>query len=169
MKRQYDGPVTPAQAEMLDYWNRVRLETGCCGVQRAALDFGRLRRFLSRIVLLEVHEDQMLAVRLCGSLRCRELGFDPGGKTLGELPQEWAVLLMEGVEWAVTTNKPVAGQVGTSGRDSQRAFVRLPLLDNRGAVRFVLCYDETVIETDAQVSSGVFDTDIHTSEVAIAA
>lgn len=154
---------------MLGYWKAVRRALGTSGVERSALDLGRLRRFLSRIVLLEVREDCVLAVRLCGTLRCQDLGFDPSGMALDDLPSEWAAHVLEGAEQAVSSNEPVAGQRVLKGSDQANAFLRLPLLDRQGTVRFVLCHDEAVDGAATAARSSLVHGDIHGPEVAIAA
>lgn len=169
MNNEPMASATPSQMDLVEHWCRARSGSEANGVRRTALDFGVLRRFLSRIVMLEVHEDGRLAVRLCGSLRCRDLGFDPSGKVLSELPADWGSELQWGVDRALETNEPVLGRSNALEDATAKAFLRMPLLDSQGRLRIVLCFDEAVGEADQSMSSDVVHKDIHGSEVQIAA
>lgn len=161
-------PVTPAQTTLLETWLRLcRLNDGR-GVRRSSLDAGSLRRFLSRLVLLGVNGAAVPHLRLTGSKRCAELGFDPRGQTLESLPADVADILSLGIEAAMQHNTAQFGLVHLDPASAPNAYMRLPLLGKTGRVEFILCHDEPFTGDKAQFPRDIHRS-IHARETAIAA
>ncbi|MEL6567698.1 MAG: PAS domain-containing protein [Pseudomonadota bacterium] len=169
MNCQICEPATSAQSELVGLWYALRDGSDTSGVRRASMDPGRLRRFLSRVALLEVTQEDDFLVRLCGSSLRAELGADPAGKSLSALPARWSRILALGSQMTRTRNLPVSGIIRTADGEADLVFSRLPLLGRDGSVQFVLCFNEVVNVDPKRGSGGSVHDDIPVEEVAIAA
>lgn len=162
--------MTPAQKDLCDLWVALSLERRGArdGVARARLDPGRMRRYLSRLVLLECFDDGRRRVRLAGSVQCRELGIDPSGHTLGELPPHISLPLGLGVDQAILRNRPVVARLVSPQGDTRLTVLRLPLLNAQGEIGFVLCLDVPSVPGEG-VTGDDIPNDIHDEGGSIAA
>lgn len=168
MLSQTNEPKTLAQQELLSLWTSIRHSTSLGGVRRSAMDPGTIRRFLSRIVLLEIDLDGSFRVRLSGSSVSRDLGIDPAGRRVDELPTGFAEHITLGAMTALNGNRPVSGSVLGGDGSETKAFLRLPLQDQDGDLRFLLCHDEPIRLATGPFADPIRD-DILGQEVQIAA
>jgi len=165
---QYHEPVTSAQNDLYLLW-RTLWCAKLGGVRRRDFDPGRICKHLSRVVILEFCPDQSCVVRVAGSGRCLEFGLDPSGSQLDQLPENVSSELDIGTLEALEGGEPVSGVVTPENAGPKHAFLRLPLLDASGRLRFLLCHDERVSAAESASDGDAIQKDIHENEILIAA
>ncbi|MCI4645830.1 MAG: PAS domain-containing protein [Hyphomonadaceae bacterium] len=159
--------VTDAQKELIAVWSRLA-EARCGLPSKQDLDPGLLRRHLSRISLLDLKAGDAPRFRLSGSRLSAMIGMDPTGLSPADLPAPHGDIFSLGLEPILVNRLPVGGVVSLTQDGSSQAWLRLPLADGAGELRYVLCHDDVLVETDGQEDELVHGA-IHVEKQSIAA
>lgn len=132
-----EGAFNPMQARILDHWHEISDGAGI--PDRSDIDPGKFGGALGNISLVELG-DHGFRFRLTGSL-LSEI-FKDAGK--GRLLSDMDVVVEEAgtasMSLALETGRAVFGDRQIGGR--WHSWLRLPLLDEIGVARLVLCFDE---------------------------
>lgn len=139
--------VLPGQRMLADEWHRNR--DGDRPVSRDAM---QPRRFLCQLAHISIIEDSAdeLRFRLCGSEICRRLGSEPRGRRLSEFD----VLASEPF-WRRSVSQVLESRVLGFGvneleKGRRHFWLRLPMCDEFGQTRLVLCHDRILDEAGLQ-------------------
>ena len=145
MNQSFQG-ATSAQADIVSHWRGLAMQSRLPCPRRKQINAGVLRAHLANLSILEIGEDGRARFRIAGSRLCDILDMDPRGCRLDELPKPLAEIWMLGLDAAVARGEPVGGII--TDRDGKRphAWLRLPLVDDQGRIRLVLCHDQLVEE-----------------------
>lgn len=129
--------ITSAQRSIVEYWES-QCRTGGLPY-RNQIDPGALRAHLSDITIVEMDTAGDMVFRVVGSGLRSILGRDVQGKALSSLNDTVSDMFTLGLS-AVMSRKHAVG--GVIDREYDRhAWLRLPMLDEHGGARLVLCHD----------------------------
>lgn len=139
--------VTNAQKELVSVWaSLARRNDGL--PRKRDLDPGVLRRHLSRISVLDLEVGGVPRFRLSGSRLSAMIGVDPTGLCPSDLPAPHGDIFMLGLEQIMSRKSPVGGLVSVEANGTGQTWLRLPLADDAGELRYVLCHDDILTEQE---------------------
>ena len=129
--------LNPMQVKILDHWHEIAGEDGI--PHRSDIDPGKFGCALGHISLVEQAESGF-RFRLAGSLLSNVFRDLDKGQLLSEIDTSVEEAGSASMELALETGRAVFGdrQIGTRWH----SWLRLPLRDETGAARLVLCFDE---------------------------
>lgn len=159
--------ITDAQQELVRVWMDMARESNHLPCKRD-LDPGLLRRHLSRISLLDLGAGDAPRFRLSGSRLSAMIGLDPAGLCPADLPSPHGDIFSLGLEPILAGKVPVGGLVSLEADGVSQTWLRLPLADEAGVLRYVLCHDDVLAEGtehDGELVHGA----IHIESLSIAA
>ena len=137
--------VTSAQRELGSVWaDLAERQTGL--PRKSDLDPGVLRRHLSRISILDLEAGDGPRFRLSGSRLSAMIGMDPTGLHPSDLPAPHGDIFSLGLEQILSRRGPAGGLVSVEAREGNQTWLRLPLADEHGRLRYVLCHDDVLVE-----------------------
>ncbi len=129
----------PEHRALIAYWHHCADSAG--RVSRRAFDPGHVRAQLARLSLIECLPGRAPRVRLIGSELIGAIGQDLRGEALGNVPAAWQGILGAGLDEARAARCPVAGLSDGAPGGRLHVWLRLPLWDEAGGNRLVLCHD----------------------------
>jgi len=129
--------INPMQARILDHWHEIADGTGI--PHRRDIDPGKFGCALGHISLVELDANGF-RFRLAGSLLSNVFRDVDKGQLLSEIDSSVEEAGSASMSLALETGRAVFGdrQIGPRWH----SWLRLPLCDETGAARLVLCFDE---------------------------
>ncbi|MEO9971726.1 MAG: PAS domain-containing protein [Hyphomonadaceae bacterium] len=129
--------LNPMQAKLLDHWHEIAKGDGI--PRRVDLDPGKFACALGNISLVELGENGF-KFRLAGSLLHDIFADVDKGGLLSEIDMAVEEAGSASMSIALETGRAVFGDRQLAGR--WHSWLRLPLRDETGAARLVLCFDQ---------------------------
>lgn len=129
--------LNPMQARILDHWHEIA--DGHRIPRRCDIDPGKFGCALGHISLVELGVDGF-RFRLSGSLLSQVCGDVDKGQLLSEIDASVEEAGSASMSLALETGRAVFGDRQLGAR--WHSWLRLPLCDETGALRLVLCFDE---------------------------
>ncbi len=141
--------VTEAQRLLIAHWYECRNADG--QVPRDAIDAGTVRSTLADLSIVEIDEIGQGRFRIAGSHLRDLFGMDVRGRPVSEIAGAYGEGYAFGLIAAVQQGVPVGGVTDTG--KGLHVWLRLPLMDEDGALTQVLCHDERVAHRRELLSS----------------
>lgn len=161
MTRQETGPVLPAEQQLIAYWQSLSAASRSRCPARRDINPCHMGAALANVSLLQADPATGLVFRLAGSaiqaLAGRPLGGVPVSAVQGALAGHWA----RGSRQALALGEPVRGRAAAVTDGWDMAWLRLPLLDERGERSLVLCHDCRVRSAPEKHPEIVFIHGVH--------
>lgn len=129
--------LTSAQCSIVEYWESRRATETL--PYRHHIDPGALRSHLSDISIVEIDPQGEVVFRVVGSGLRSVLGRNVQGHALSTLDGSVADMFTLGLSTALSRQLPAGGIIDR--QNDRHAWLRLPLLDQKGGVSLVLCHD----------------------------
>ena len=132
-----ESRLTERQARLVSYWKSKSVDG--CWPARGDINPGEVLSTLATVSLVELTGEDF-RFRLTGSRIRTIFGHDPQGQLIAEIDETVEEAGSASMAVALESGRPVSGSRKLGHR--WHLWLRLPLLDERGAPRLVLCADE---------------------------
>ncbi len=135
---------------------------------RASICPGTLRLQLANISLVQIEEDGgEPRFRLAGSGLRDILGIEARGRHLSDVPDLPREPWVDGIGYVLASGKPAGGTIRQE--NNWHSWLRLPLHNDNGQLRIVMCHDELIDPTHVKRDRGVIHGSIHHGSTRLAA
>lgn len=138
MGRKLVDSLRAEQRELVDYWSGLSEGRGL--PKRGQIHPGEIRRWLSRLSVLELERGGRLKFRLSGSHLRDAFGRDARGRYVHDMSGLCERAWDSEVRRAVEEGRPMAGITELDGR-IVHAWLRLPMICEHSGAAVVLCHD----------------------------
>lgn len=161
---QWSKGVTGAQSILIDILQQWAFASHPCAINRSAFDPGPVRQFLSNLSVLDLGRKPRPAFRYVGSAVPGVMGLRETPKSLEDVPENMA----NAWQASITLNALKCGSDPAPNRRSVHFWMRVPMVDNEGEIREILCHDvlAPLAESDRPTSQSDY---IHGGDIVLAA
>ena len=161
---QWSKGVTDAQSVLIDILKRWESVSHPGAIRRNAFDPGPVRQFLSNLSVLDLGREQESAFRYVGSAVPGLMGLLETPRSLADVPEN----MVRAWQASKTLTAIVCGSYAAPDTQAAHVWMRVPMVNNEGEIKEILCHDMIVPLADRDRSTSTSDY-IHGDDIVLAA